>query len=132
MRVAPRDVSAFLLKLRYPLRIERIKKSQEFQEITKKGRRTVTRGFVLLACATARVDSAAFGITASRKLGGAVQRNRIKRRIRSAAYVTLPLSATPGWGYVFIGRQACANLPFPLLIEEMKTAIGEVSRVPAA
>lgn len=44
------------------------------------------------------------GYTCSKKVGGAVVRNRAKRRLRAAAVEVLPGQGLPGWDYVLIGK----------------------------
>ena len=60
----------------------RIRRSREFREITKVGRRYSSGAFVLLVRAAGESGRARLGITASRKVGNAVVRNCVKRRIR--------------------------------------------------
>ena len=53
---------------------------------------------------SAQGDRIRAGFTATRKIGGAVVRNRAKRRLREAARITLPLHGREGFDYVFIAR----------------------------
>ncbi len=57
------------------------------------------------------------GITAGKKLGHAVVRNRIKRRIREV-YRLNEASLTPGWDIVIVARSRCTDAPF----EKMMTS----------
>ena len=63
------------------------------------------------------------GFTATRKVGGAVQRNRCKRRLREAARLLLPDLGHPGFDYVFIARQGTAERPWPRLLDDVKSAL---------
>lgn len=63
------------------------------------------------------------GITASRKVGGAVVRNRVRRRLRALADSVLAKSGEPGCDYVLIGRQATAARPFAALVEDLHRAL---------
>ena len=63
------------------------------------------------------------GFTATRKVGGAVQRNRCKRRLREAARLLLPDLGRPGFDYVFIARQGTAERPWPRLLDDVKSAL---------
>ncbi len=49
-----------------------------------------------------------YGLTASRKVGNAVTRNRARRRLRVLAHDILPRHAAPGYDYVLIARAATA------------------------
>ncbi len=64
-----------------------------------------------------------YGITASRRVGKAVVRNRVRRRLRAAAEQVLPELAAPGCDYVLVGRQATAGRSFGDLIDDLKTAL---------
>lgn len=68
-------------------------------------------------------DSMRAGFTATRKLGGAVVRNRVKRRMRAAAFSLLPELGKPGHDYIFIGRTAAQTGAYDDLIRDMKHAL---------
>ena len=63
------------------------------------------------------------GFTATKKIGGAVVRNRAKRRLREAARLLLPDHALPGHDYVLIARQSLTERPWPRLLDDVKTAL---------
>ena len=63
------------------------------------------------------------GITASRKVGNAVARNRVRRRLREAARMVLPTNAAKGRDYVLIGRAATLDRPFAMLLSDLRSAL---------
>jgi len=63
------------------------------------------------------------GFTATRKVGGAVVRNRAKRRLREAARLLLPEHGHAGFDYVFIARSGAPSRPWPRLLDDMKSAL---------
>lgn len=76
------------------------------------------------------------GITATRKLGGAVVRNRVRRRLRALAVSLLPELGRSGCDYVLIGRGPTAARPYPQLCDDFRAAIvklhaGRSSRPPS-
>lgn len=66
------------------------------------------------------------GYTASRKVGGAVQRNRARRRLRAAAGQIIPAHAKAGFDLVLIARGATVKRPFRALLEDLKAALKRV------
>jgi ribonuclease P protein component len=68
------------------------------------------------------------GFTATRKLGGAVIRNRAKRRLRAAAADVLAKRGRPGVDYVLIARRGTAERPSAALVADLETALRRVSR----
>ena len=63
------------------------------------------------------------GFTVSRKVGGAVDRNRAKRRLRALADKILPAMAQNGWDYVIIGRRTTLDRAFALLEKDLMGAL---------
>ena len=63
------------------------------------------------------------GFTATRKVGGAVVRNRCKRRLREAARAMVAQYGVPGSDYVFIARQGTADRPWDRLLDDVKSAL---------
>lgn len=68
------------------------------------------------------------GFTATKKIGGAVVRNRAKRRLREAARLLLPLHGRPGSDYVFIARALTVSRPWPALLDDMESALISLAR----
>ena len=67
-----------------------------------------------------------FGFTATKKLGNAVVRNRIKRRLREAVRQIAPQKARPGYEYVLIGRKSTLKRPFSSLLQDLAIAFDRV------
>lgn len=65
---------------------------------------------------------ARFGFTVTKKLGNAVTRNRIKRRLREAVRSVAPEFAREGCDYVLIARHAALSQSFEQLTGDLKTA----------
>lgn len=63
------------------------------------------------------------GFTATKRIGGAVERNRAKRRMREAARLMLPLHGAPGVDYVIIARGGAISRPWDRLLDDVKTAL---------
>ena len=63
------------------------------------------------------------GFTATKRIGGAVVRNRAKRRLREAARRLAPLHARAGHDYVFIARGGTAMRPWDRLLDDIKSAL---------
>ena len=103
--------------------IERLKKRADFLAAARAP--SCARGAVVLQ-ARDRADETPLirvGFTATRKVGGAVVRNRAKRRMREAARALLPQLAKPGHDYVLIARGGAPTRPWLRLLDDVKSAL---------
>ena len=88
------------------------------------GKRTSSPGFVLLVRHRGDGDPAKrVGFTVTKKIGGAVVRNRMKRRLRALAREILPAGGIPGADHVLIGRSGGVEREFALLRQELASAL---------
>ena len=108
------------------LSVDRLKNRDDFLR-AQRGIRRSAAGLTLEICPTP--DDAAqdgrfrLGFTASRKVGGAVERNRAKRRLRAAAQAVLPEQALPRTDYVLIARPATLTRPFADLVKDLAATV---------
>lgn len=67
-----------------------------------------------------------FGFTVTKQSGGAVKRNRIRRRLKEALRLLNPLPARPGHDYVILARPEALGMPFLALQGELFRALGKI------
>src|SRR5919106_6447779 len=86
-------------------RRHRLSRSRDFDAVYRHGRSVATRYLVLYSFPREDEDGEGprLGLAVSRQLGSAVERNRIKRRLR-AAFEELSADLSPGNDYVLIAR----------------------------
>jgi ribonuclease P protein component len=109
------------------MRVERLKHRPDFLRCAR-GLRRVTPSLALETAPTPEtngmVGTVRIGVTATKKtLGGAIDRNRAKRRLRAAAAVQLPLYAVPGNDYVLVARAGTLTRPFADLLKDLAAAL---------
>ncbi len=115
----------------------RLTKRSEYLEVAR-GARTPRRGFLLQSIPrrarkgeTVPADAPPrFGFTVTKKIGNAVVRNRIRRRLKEAIRLEGVLAARPGTDYVLVGRRAALDQPFADLVADVVGAIRAAGRPP--
>ena len=91
------------------------------------GIKAVSAGFVLQAVPTGR-DQWRLGLTASKKTGNAVRRNRARRRLRALARTELAARARAGTDYVIIARHGTLDRSWSDLTNDLDKALGYLHR----
>ncbi|MBW0006612.1 MAG: ribonuclease P protein component [Sphingomonas sp.] len=93
------------------------------------GLRTTTPGFILLVRDRKDSDvSMRVGFTVTKKIGGAVVRNRMKRRFRALAREIVPAKGFAGADHVMIGRAKGIERDYDLLRSELTSALDRLRK----
>jgi len=101
--------------------VDRLLRSRDFRRVAGHGKRAAERHFVVLAMSAPHASQqkvARLGITVSRKVGGAVVRNRLKRRIREW-FRGERARLRPSMDIVVIARRGAAQLAGQQLEDEL-------------
>ena len=117
------------------MKLTTLKKRSEFLRI-RGGARCPTPPFVLETKPRAEILGSAtpprFGFTVTKAIGGAVDRNRIRRRLKAAVAAVATTFARPGHDYVLIARKGALEMPFDALKKDLERAFHRVHHAPAA
>jgi ribonuclease P protein component len=105
--------------------MQRLKQRADFLAATA-GAKAPAGGFVLQARDRHEDGPVRVGFTCSKKVGNAVERNRVRRRLREVVRLLPPDRMRRGYDYVLIGRNAALDLPFSRLVEDFDRALHRV------
>lgn len=105
--------------------MERLKRRTDFRAAAS-GTRAQTGAFVLQARQRADEGGARVGFTVSRQVGNAVERNRVRRRLRELVRLARPGSLHTGHDYVLVGRRTALEAPFGKMIQEFDAVLDRV------
>ncbi len=108
-----------------------IKKRNDFLTAASSGKKFITNSFILQMVKRAESHIAPtseirIGFTVTKKMGGAVIRNRIKRRLREAAKHSLLKHGQAGHDYVVISRHKALKCNFSDLMRDMEFAFTRI------
>ena len=106
--------------------IERLRVRRDFLAAAR-GRRVVT-GSLILQTRRRAGGPARLGFTVSRKGGNAVERNRVRRRLREAVRTSAASRLRAGHDYVLIGRRATLTAPFERIVADLAAALAKAHR----
>jgi ribonuclease P protein component len=105
--------------------VERLRRRTDFRAAAT-GVRASAGAFVLQARRRAEEGTARVGFTVSRQVGNAVERNRVRRRLREIVRLSAEGRLRPGHDYVLIGRRAALNVPFGDMMREFDKVLGRI------
>ncbi len=109
-----------------------LKRRAEFLRV-RGGSRCATASFVLEAKPQEAAEfarQARFGFTVTKRLGKAVVRNRIKRRLRAAVRDVQMHHAKPGFDYVIVARSPALETAYATLVVDLEKALERVHEAP--
>jgi len=92
------------------------------------GTKVPAAAFMLQARRRPDGGTARCGFTVSKKAGNAVERNRIRRRLREIVRLSDSDAMRTGYDYVLIGRRAALRLPFARMAEDFEGALRRVHK----
>ena len=101
----------------------RLKKRKEFLFMAAKGRKAPVSGLVLQLFRRPDSDPARVGFTVTKKVGNAVVRNRVRRRLREVVRRVEADTPLNGLDLVLIGRGSTRERAFDALVADFRKAL---------
>jgi ribonuclease P protein component len=92
------------------------------------GVKVPTAAFVLQARKRDDGGPIRVGFTVSRKVGTAVARNRVRRRLKEIVRLSAATGLSGGHDYVLVGRRAALSRPFEQMTQDFKRALRRVTK----
>ena len=105
--------------------MERLRQRADFLAAAS-GIKITATAFVLQARKRADDGPVRLGFTVSKKVGNAVERNRVRRRLREIVRLVDANRMRSGHDYVLIGRRAALKVPFARIAEDFEGALRRV------
>ena len=105
--------------------MERLRRRTDFRAAAA-GLRASVGAFVVQARRRAEDGPVRIGFTVSRQVGNAVERNRVRRRLREMVRLSRGGGMQDGHDYVLIGRRTALAAPFGQMRQELDTALSRI------
>lgn len=102
-------------------------KNFEFQRLYRRGKSVVKPAFVLYFV-KGREGQIRLGLTAGKKVGNAVCRNRAKRRLRELFRIMQP-DIKKGYDICIVARTRVLSVPYNKLVSDFKSALSELELI---
>jgi ribonuclease P protein component len=103
--------------------MERMRQRADFLAAARQGTKMVMPSFVLQTRKREDGGPVRLGFTVSKKVGNAVERNRVRRRLKEIVRLTAASGLTAGHDYVLIGRRTALSLPFDRISDDFQRAM---------
>jgi len=105
--------------------MERLKRRTDFRAAAT-GARAPASAFVVQALRRAETGPPRVGFTVSKQVGNAVERNRVRRRLREIVKLAGASALRTGHDYVLVGRRAALAAPFHALTRDFDAALHRI------
>ena len=105
--------------------MERLRQRADFLAAAS-GTKVAAPAFLLQARKRADEGPVRCGFTVSKKVGNAVERNRVRRRLREVVRLSAASRMRSGHDYVLVGRRAALNAPFERLLQDFDGALRRI------
>jgi ribonuclease P protein component len=105
--------------------MERLRQRADFLAAAS-GTKTSAAAFLLQVRKRADDGPVRFGFTVSKKVGNAVERNRVRRRLREMVRLAAGNRTRTGHDYVLVGRRAALKVPFERMTKDFDVALRRV------
>jgi ribonuclease P protein component len=102
--------------------MERLRQRADFLAAAT-GSKVTAPAFLLQARKRTDDGPVRFGFTVSKKVGNAVDRNRVRRRLREVVRLSAGNRTRTGHDYVLIGRRAALKVPFDRMMQDFDGAL---------
>lgn len=99
--------------------------NHEYKRVYARGKSAVRPVLVLYCLRNKKVKQARVGITASKKIGNAVKRNRARRLLRESIRVLYP-QLKPGYDFVLVSRGRTPFANYQIVSSQLKSALEEL------
>ncbi len=106
-------------------RSKRVKSKEDFQSVISSKQKIYSNSFVIYYLKRQEYDYPRFGISASKKMGGAVIRVRIRRQVRSMLREISGRCAIQPMDYVIIVRKSYENNDYRTNLQELKKILNK-------
>lgn len=109
--------------------IERLKKRADFLEVAKNGKKSAAKALALQFLEKNDSDKIQVGFTVTKKIGKAVVRNRVRRRLKAAVDSVFNEMNIKSGEYVLIGRFYATERPFKDLQKDLKYTLYNIGAI---